>query len=759
MLGKSYPFDEINTIKRVQVGKKNRKKDPYAAREAGKYDNPIPSREYISQILEDSGKPQNFNYLISAFGLQSDIERQEAMKFRLRAMVRDGQLMRDRKGRFALLSKMDLICGQVIGHKDGFGWVEPENAGPRERDIFLNPKEMRKVFHGDRVLVRAEKRRKREGKLEGVIVEILEHGITHVVGKYFIENGLSFVEPDNRHMSRDISVPPSEAKNAKSGDYVVVEITKYPNKRHQPIGKITEVLGSQLEAGMEVELALRSYEIPFEWSKAVLSEIDDFTPEVPEKDKKGRLDLRNYPFVTIDGEDARDYDDAVYCEPRKDGGWVVYVAIADVSHYLKPNTALEAEAKLRGNSVYFPSRVIPMLPEILSNELCSLKPKVDRLAMVCKIDVNEKGEMQDHTFHEGVIHSHARLTYNLVADILEGNSKEYSHLHNMLFDLHKLYNSLFSARKKRGAIDFETKESQIIFDEKGKIDTIVARGRNVAHRIIEECMLLANVAGAAFLQKNKIATLFRVHERPDPEKLEKLRDFLSSFGLKLGGYDTPSAKHYGKLLSQIEGRTDKQLIQTVMLRSLQQAIYSPENVGHFGLAYPEYLHFTSPIRRYPDVIVHRAIRHLINDGNAKNWSYSHEELVKLGLHSSQTERRADEATREAMDWLKCEYMQDKLGEVYDAIITSAVSFGIFAELKDVYVEGLVHVTGLPDDYYEFDDIGHRLIGQRTGRVYRLGDEIKVQVVRVDIDERKIDFEIIEDKNAGTSKKGRKTRSR
>jgi ribonuclease R len=496
--------------------------------------------------------------------------------------------------------------------------------------------------------------------------------------------------------------------------------------------------------GMEMDIAIQTYELPYTWPAEVLAEAKTFRVEVPEEAKVGRLDLRELPLVTIDGEDARDFDDAVYAE-RNGQSWRLWVAIADVSWYVRPHSALDAEAEKRGNSVYFPSRVISMLPEALSNGLCSLNPQVDRLCLVCEMEIGPRGGLNSFGFHSGVIRSAARLTYNQAAAmLLEGDQKlqkRYQAVFPGLEDMYALYHVLRKARARRGAIDFEMGETQIIFDKAQKIKDIRPLVRNDAHRLIEEFMILANVAAARFLTKHKVPNLFRLHEHPAGDKLIDLRNFLAELGLELRGGDSPKAKDFSRLLQRVQGRTDAHLIQTVMLRSLKQAIYSPDNSGHFGLALDAYTHFTSPIRRYPDLLVHRAIRHILEQQPAKMFLYTKDEMASLGEHCSMTERRADEATRDAVDWLKCEYMMDKIGECFDGLVTGVTAFGLFVELSDIYIEGLVHVTALGNDYFHFDPVGHRLMGERTRKTYRLADKIRVTVVRVDLDEKKIDLEL------------------
>ncbi len=711
--------------------------DPHHARESKKYENPIPSREFIIETLEGHGVPMWRSELSELLGLDTE-ESTEALRRRLNAMERDGQLVRNRRGAFFLVNKRDLIAGRIIGHPDGFGFLHPDQGG---QDLFLSPRQMRTVLHGDRAVVRVVGVDER-GRKEGALVEVLERANRNVVGRMHIEMGLGFVHPDNKRLHQEIIVPEAEWHGAKQGQIVVAEIVEQPSKRTQPVGRIVEVLGEHMAPGMETELAIRTHELPVDWPEEVEQEISELKPEVDEAAKQGREDLRQLPLVTIDGADARDFDDAVFCEQRAKG-WRLLVCIADVSSYVTPGTALDREAENRGNSVYFPDRVIPMLPEVLSNGLCSLNPNVDRLCMACELFVDKKGKVDSFRFFEGVMRSQARLTYTQVSDMLvEGDvelCKQYATLLPHLHQLYALFQVLHKARAKRGAIDFDTTETRILFDSDMKVERIVPLIRNDAHRLIEECMLLANVAAASYLLGKKIPALYRNHEGPPEDKLSDLREFLAEMGLALSGGDEPQATDYAALLDAVAERPDRHLIQTVLLRSLSQAMYGADNHGHFGLSFSAYTHFTSPIRRYPDLIVHRAIKHLINGGRPEEFEYSHANLQGLGEHCSSTERRADEATREATDWLKCEYMLDKVGEEFDGIITSVTSFGVFVELDEIYVDGLLHITALNNDYYHFDPVGHRLTGERSGRVYRLGDQIRIKVAAVNLDDRKIDF--------------------
>ena len=747
--------------------------DPEAAREAEKYENPIPSRELILQHLSERGSPAAREELVEEFGLSSEDDI-EALRRRLRAMERDGQLIYTRRGTYAPVDKLDLVCGRISGHRDGFGFLIPDD---KSDDLFLSPAQMRLVFDGDRCLARVAGLDRR-GRREGAIVEVISRAHETIVGRYQEESGIGFVMADNPKIQQEVLVTPGRSMDAKPGQFVEIKITHWPTQRFQPQGDVVEVIGNYMAPGMEIDVALRSFDIPYVWPDAVKREAAKLKSEVEEKDKQKRVDLRHLPFVTIDGEDARDFDDAVYCEKLSgwklfSGGFRLYVAIADVSHYVKVGSALDKEAELRGTSVYFPERVVPMLPEELSNGLCSLNPHVDRLAMVCEITLNKSGKMTDYQFYEAVIHSHARLTYNKVSSMLEQPSSaegkrltgEYAQVLPHLKQLHALYKVLLKARHARGAIDFETQETRIVFGAERKIAAITPTERNDAHKLIEECMLCANVATARFLQDHDIPGLYRVHDGPPLERQEKLRAFLGELGLTLHkGKEGPTPKDYQALLERIQGRPDFNVIQTVMLRSLSQAVYSPDNNGHFGLNYEAYAHFTSPIRRYPDLLIHRAIRsvirsrrdtgHVRREGatsmpKARIYPYDEAALEQLGEQCSMAERRADEATRDVVNWLKCEFMKDRVGETFPGVITAVTGFGLFVELTDIYVEGLVHVTAMPGDYYHFDPLHHRLSGERSGRSFRLGDSVEVRVMRVDLDERKIDFELI----GGGSKAG------
>ena len=722
------------------------KVDPHLAREQEKYENPIPSREYILELLQKADAPVKREVIAEQLMIHGD-ERLEALRRRLRAMERDGQIVYIRNGSFGLPERMDMITGRVLGHRDGFGFLRPDDGG---NDLFLGPKQMHGVFHGDHVMAQPLGV-DRKGRRDARVVRVLEHARSELVGRYFVDAGIGFVVPDDVRIAQDIVVPQEASRGARNGQVVLVKITSWPTRQNSPTGEVIEVMGDEMDPGMEIEIALRNHDLPHEWPKAVEQQAAEFTEQVPEAAKKGRVDLRHLPLVTIDGEDARDFDDAVYCETKKSGGWRLWVAIADVSHYVRHGSALDLEAINRGNSVYFPENVIPMLPEVLSNGLCSLNPKVDRLCMVAEMTVSASGKLSGYKFYPALMNSHARLTYNKVAAMLDGDQalrSEYEPLVPHLEELHRLYDTLTAARDKRGAIAFETTETQFVFNAQRKIDKIVPLVRNDAHKMIEECMILANVAAARFVEKHEGAALFRVHDSPGEEKLKGFREFLGELGLSLSGGEEPTPADYSALLEKAKDRPDAELIQIMLLRSMKQAVYEPENGGHFGLALSSYAHFTSPIRRYPDLVLHRTIKYLLakEQGQAKDqWTplggfhYPVGEVENLGVHCSMTERRADDATRDVADWLKCEYMLDHVGDTFGGTISTVTSFGCFVRLDDLHIEGLVHISNFPGDYYHFDGSKHRLVGESSGTTYHMGDRLQVKVMAVNLDDKKIEL--------------------
>ena len=730
---------------------------------APRFEYAIPSREDILRELRGAERPLRPEELSQRLGVKPDTS--EGYERRLFAMERDGQLMPNRKGVLLLSTKLDFVAGRVVGHRDGYGFlIRDDGLRP---DIWLAPKEMLKVLHGDRVLVKPTGSEYR-GKPEGVIVEVTERRTNKLVGRLLNERGVFVVVPEDQRIKHDILIAPSEIKKAQPGQVVTVEIVEQPSRYTQPIGRIAEVLGEIDDPGMEIEIAVRKFDVPHVFSPAALSEAERLPDAVQKRDLAGRIDLRDVPLVTIDGEDARDFDDAVYCEPLgpRRAGWRLLVAIADVSHYVAPGSSIDTEAFERSTSVYFPRRVIPMLPEKLSNGLCSLNPDVDRLVLVCDMVIDVHGQVTAYQFFNAVMHSAARLTYTEVASVLaapEGpTAKVRCSIAPQLRDLYAVFQTLLAARKVRGAIDFDTTETYIVCNPLGKIEQILPRTRNDAHKVIEECMLAANVCAADFMGRAKHPGLYRVHDGPTPEKLANLRTFLKTLGLSLAGGDSPQAKDYAVLTDRIKTRPDAQLLQTMLLRSMQQAIYSPDNGGHFGLAYPAYAHFTSPIRRYPDLLTHRVIKALLagkkyvptvpradDEAEGRFVPALAEDNVRInqsweqfGMQCSANERRADDASRDVEAWLKCYFMRERVGEQFRGSISGVAPFGVFVTLNDLFVEGLVHVSELGTDYFQFNEAMHELRGERTGQRFRLTDPLTVQVSRVDLEARKIEFRLV-----------------
>ncbi|MGL4517689.1 MAG: ribonuclease R [Shewanella sp.] len=740
-------------------------KDPHFEREQDKYENPIPSREYIIEYLRSQKSPISRDGIAAALNIHEE-EQLEALRRRLRAMERDGELVFTRGQSYGLPERMDLISGIVLGHREGFGFFKPDEGGD---DLFISNRDMLMYFHGDKVL--AQKAGvDRKGRREARIVRLIQPRSAAIVGRFHVDSGMAFVIADDKRITQEILVANEDRNGARQGDVVVVELTRRPGRFVKAAGKVTEVLGKQMAPGMEIEIALRNYDLPHTWSAVIEKKLRRIPDEVTEADKVGRVDLRHLPLVTIDGEDARDFDDAVYAEVKPSGGWRLWVAIADVSYYVRTDSALDTEARARGNSVYFPSQVIPMLPEKISNGLCSLNPQVDRLCMVAEMTVSAKGKLSGYKFYPAVMHSHARFTYTQVAAMLEGGpiAAEHQALFPHLQCLQSLYLALDEQRALRGAIAFETIETQFIFNEQRKIDKIVPRARNQAHKIIEECMILANVSAAKFVKKHKGDVLYRVHDAPSEQKLANFKEFLAERGLTMGGGLEPTPADYQNVMLQIADRPDAELIQVMLLRSMRQAIYSPDNEGHFGLALEEYAHFTSPIRRYPDLVLHRVIRYLLakERGEAtEKWTqdggyhYLLDELDQLGEECSTTERRADEATRDVSDWLKCEFMQDHVGDTFDAVIASVTNFGLFVRLNDLFIDGLVHISSLGSDYYQFDPMRQRLIGENTGQIYQVGDPVTVKVAAVNLDDRQIDLMMLGDNAKGGKRKAAPSRDK
>ena len=712
-----------------------------------RYEHKIPSRDEILAAMEKAGKPLTLEALAPGFGIRTEQHRR-ALEARMRAMVRDGQLLRNRADEFCLTGHLDVVTGKVLAHRDGFGFLRPDDGSD---DLYLAAREMQLLWDGDRIAARAtDTPRGREGH----VVEILARGKTRIVGHFRRERGIDFVLESGESRT-EVLIARGEAHGAKPGDIVNVEVLEYPSKRNHAIGRVLEVVGRKDQSGIDTDVAILAHGIPNEWPAEALAEARTWSAEVPEKAKEGREDLRSVPLVTIDGADAKDFDDAVFCEPQGDG-WRLLVAIADVSYYVRPDSPLDREARGRGTSVYFPDRVVPMLPEELSNGLCSLKPDVDRLCLVCEMQVSRSGEVTRSRFYDAVMRSAARLTYTDAAAMLVAARPRGPHaeLKPALQHLNAVYEAFASVRKQRGAIDFDLPEAKIELDERGQVKSVRAVERLVTHKIIEECMIAANVEAAKRIHKGKIPGLYRVHEGPDEGKLEELVLFLRTFGHKL----TPSKvspKEINRILASVSGKPEEELVETVVLRSMMQARYQPGNVGHFGLALGAYAHFTSPIRRYPDLLVHRAIKWLNDKRSAKGFRYALPEMEQLGEHCSRTERRADEATREVAERLKCVYLKERVGETFDVVISSVVAFGLFVRLAEIQADGLVHVTALPRDYYHRDPTGTTLKGERSGREYRLTESIKVRLAGVNVEERKIDFVPVE--NDGQAAEPRRPR--
>ena len=698
--------------------------DPHYHREAEKYESPIPSREHILSFIQE--KPKSKRQLFEVLSLEDD--QKKAFERRLRAMVRDKQLSCNKSGVYRPFSNRGLISGTVIANPKGFGFVSLDKGG---KDLRLSSQQMKLAFHGDKVKVRLLNR-----KLDAEIVEVTET-VNTLVGRLHTDQKGSYVVVDDKRIKHQIDIV-ELLEGCSDNQVVVVEVLTSPTLEKNATGRITSILGNYLDEGVEVDSAIHRHQIPSTFGDEALKESAKLPTKVLPKDKENRVDITNLELVTIDGEDSRDFDDAVYAIPSKKG-WKLIVAIADVSHYVKEGTELDTESLERGNSVYFPHRVVPMLPEVISNGLCSLNPEVERLCMACEMEIDSVGSLLEYKFYPAVMLSHARLTYTEVNEMLENKKsslrKKYSNIQENVDFLYGLYQTLRISRQKRGVMDFDRIESQILFDDKGKIENIIARKRNDAHKLIEECMLMANQAAAKYLQRENEDFLYRVHPKPTSEKVELTRQFLNAIDLRLEGGLEPDSSDFAKLLKNAIGREDENIIKTVVLRTMKQATYTPKNEGHFGLAFEDYTHFTSPIRRYPDLLVHRAIkRSLLNNHREQS-----NRMVEMGAHLSMTERRADDASRDVEQWLKCEYMRDKVGESFSGVISGVAGFGLFVELTDIFVEGLVSVRDLKEDYFIFDDVHHQLKGQRGGRIYRLGDTIKVKVVSVNLDDRKIEF--------------------
>ncbi|HET7843912.1 MAG TPA: ribonuclease R, partial [Xanthomonadales bacterium] len=693
--------------------------DPHAAREAQRYEKPIASREAILAFLGERTELMTAERIAGELGI-TDGDSFGALIKRLAAMVRDGQLLQNRRGGYGVAAKLDLIPGEILANAEGYGFLRPDDGGD---DIYLSPMQMRAVLHGDRVLgsiVGLDRR----GRREGAIVEVLERRPARLVGRYQEQDGFGVVVPDDRRIHQDVLIARGKEAGARSGQIVVAELTEPPTRERPPMGRVVSVLGERLTASITVQMAIESHGLPNEWPAAVLREAGDVAPEVPEVESRGRVDLRATPLVTIDGEDARDFDDAVYCETNAEGFRLV-VAIADVSYYVRPGTALDDEAYKRGTSVYFPDFVVPMLPETLSNGICSLNPKVDRMCMVCDMQVGRDGEVTRAKFYEAVMRSHARLTYTQVWKAVgekdEGARAQLGAVLPHVERLYQLYKVFAKQRQKRGAIEFESQEFKFRLAPSGEVLAMGAYERNDAHKLIEECMIAANVQAAKFVERTKIPAPYRVHARPPEDRYENLLEFLKEFKLTLPPYAQVQPGDFAALARKVRTRPDAALIDTVLLRSQSLAVYHPEDSGHFGLALDAYAHFTSPIRRYPDLLLHRAIRHAIARGKPDSYLYGEADMATRCGHCSQCERRADAAERDVDERFKCAWMEKHVGSEFDGVVSGVTSFGLFVEVEASRVTGLVHITQLPNDYYHFDPARHLLSGERRGLKFRLGD--------------------------------------
>ena len=720
--------------------------DPHAAREASRYADPIPSREAILKLLAEADGPMLAESIAERLDLDTP-ERRDALGKRLGAMLRDGQLLQNRRGGYLPAARMDLIAGTVIANPDGFGFLRPDTSTGKSDDLFLSPLEMRKVLHGDRVMASVTGVDRR-GRREGAIVEVLERRLNRLIGRFTLEAGISYVVPDDARIQRNVQIPADARLDANNGQLVVCEIVHAPDAYRPPIGRVLAVLGDKLTPSLVVEAAIHGHDLPHEFPPETIAEATAVPLQVTERDIAGRVDLRQLPLVTIDGEDAKDFDDAVWCEPNRNGFRLI-VAIADVSHYVRPGAPLDDEAQKRATSVYFPGFVVPMLPETLSNGICSLNPKVDRLCFVCDMQVGLDGEVGKSKFYEAVMHSHARLTYTQVWQAVGENDAgavaKVGSLLPQIQQLHQLYQVLAKARRARGAIEFESSEVRFVLGPQGEVVQAGMVHRNDAHKLIEECMIAANVEAARYLLKQQVPAPYRVHDKPPESKYTDLLEFLKEFKLRMPPWATVEPRDFTVFLGKIRERADAALLESVLLRTQSLAVYAPDNIGHFGLALEAYAHFTSPIRRYPDLLVHRAIKHALSGAKPAAFTYSQSGMAALALQCSERERRADEAEREVDERYRAAWMEKHVGSKFDGIISGVTSFGLFVELKDSKVNGLIHVTQLPNDFYHFDPIRKTLSGERAGRVFRLGDQVTIIVLKASLEERKIDFRLAEER--------------
>jgi len=724
--------------------------DPYQKREASKYKNPIPSREYISLLLRKSQDLISQKNLEKKFDIKTQ-EEKKALRRRLRAMERDGQVIYTRNRCYIAPESLKVVKGKVIGHRDGYGFLRTETL---KDDLWLSSEQMKSCIHGDVILahiIHSNGKKRSSARF----LKLLQPNNILIVGRYYVNNDIGFVIPDDTRFNFKIFIYSGIKKDISIGSIVVVKLTKHPTRNNKIQGLIVEVLGTRMGTNLAIDIALRTHSIPFTWSEEIKKQLYKISNEINQSDFKDRIDLRHLPFFTIDDEDARDFDDAVFCKKKinLEEGWDLWVAIADVSFYIQPNTALDKEALERGTSIYFPSSVIPMLPEKISNDLCSLNPYVERLCLMCEMNISNEGELISYKHYEAVICSHGRFTYDEIFKIWNNDIVLCSKYKKFLIDIKNLsylQEILNKYNVSKKGIYFENIEPKFILDSNLRIKKIYQNIRNDAHKFIESCMILANMASAYFVEKYKYPVLFRNHDRPKKDNIIGFRLFLNELGLTLSGGDTPESVHYSNLLKNVSHRPEYEMIQTILLRSMKQAVYSPENCGHFGLSLSSYVHFTSPIRRYPDLVVHRLIKFLlwknknisINNSNLNNtYLYSMSEMKKVGIHCSMTERRADEASRDVIDWLKCDFMHKKIGYILNGVISNVTAFGFFVRLNPFFIDGLVHIASLHDDYYYFDSLGFKLIGKSTKNTYCLGDTLQVKVISVNLNERKIELSL------------------
>lgn len=686
--------------------------------------------ERVFQQLRQGGQPMSFRALCAALEITEKSDKRQLTGV-LEALANEGRVLVNRHGDYGVVEQMDLLRGVVLGHRDGYGFLKTERPGP---DWFLPPRQMARVFPGDRVLARPGGHDRR-GREKASIVEVLERNTEALAGRLKIDAGISYLVPENPQISQQVLIPPDQRNGANNGDIVQVRITRQPERDAQPLATVERVLGDELDVATRIDVAITDFGLPREFPAAVLREVENLPR--PSLDKHGR-DMREIPFVTIDGADAKDFDDAVFAR-RTPKGWRLWVAIADVSRYVRPGTALDREAQARATSVYFPGRVIPMLPPVLSDDLCSLRPDEDRYALIAELVISAEGQLRSSRFYPGLIRSRARLIYDDVAAELDAPDSRHPHI-NTLRTLSSLFEALHAARQVRGALDFEGREVFFDIGNDGHLRAIRPVTRNRAHRLIEECMIMANVAAARFLRNRKLQALNRVHPPPPADALDDFRKFLAEWGLKLGGRNKPRPKHYQAVLDSVAGKPEAVLVQGALLRTLSQAVYSPDTDGHFGLALDDYAHFTSPIRRYPDLNVHRTIKWALKEGAGAVEPDDGEALQVLGVHCSERERNAEQAGWNVVEALKCEYLEGRVGETFEGEVVGVTNFGLFVEIDTVRISGLVHISSLGRDYFQHEPEFHRLRGERSGQMFRLGDRMKVRLARVDSQERKIDFE-------------------